>query len=70
MCSEPKRDEMIVWRKVHNGKLNNFYPSPNVIRMVKARCMRRAEHVARTGKKKKKKIVSRERLQMILIKAH
>jgi len=42
-----KRDEVTgEWRKVHNEKLNDMYSSPNIIRMVKSRRMRRAGHVA------------------------
>jgi hypothetical protein len=54
LCSGRKRDEMIQgWRRLHNEKLHNLYPSSNVVRMIKARRMRRAEHVVRIGKKKK-----------------
>ena len=37
------------WRKVHNEELNNLYSSPNIVRVVKSRRMRRAGHVARMG---------------------
>jgi hypothetical protein len=44
---EPKRDEVTGgWRKLHNMELHNLYSSPNIIRMVKSRRMRWAEHVA------------------------
>jgi hypothetical protein len=47
----PKRDEVTgSWRKLHNEKINNFYPSPNIIRMIKSRRMRRAGHVVHMGK--------------------
>jgi hypothetical protein len=43
----PKRDEVIGgWRKLHNEELHNLYCSPSIIRMVKSRTMRWAEHVA------------------------
>jgi hypothetical protein len=46
----PKRDEVTrEWRKLHNGELHNFYPSPNIIRKIKSRRMRWAGHVARMG---------------------
>jgi hypothetical protein len=31
----PRRDEVTRdWRKLHNQELHNFYPSPNIIRMI------------------------------------
>jgi hypothetical protein len=44
----PKRDEVTgERRKLHNGELHNFYPSPDVNRRIKSRRMRWAGHVAR-----------------------
>jgi hypothetical protein len=44
----PKRDEITgEWRKLHNEELHNLYSSPDIIRQVKSRRMRWAEHVAR-----------------------
>jgi hypothetical protein len=44
----PKRDERTrQWRKLHNGELHNLYSSPDIIRQIKSRRMRRAGHVAR-----------------------
>jgi hypothetical protein len=37
------------WRKLHNEGLHNLYSSPNIIRMMKSRRIRWAEHVARMG---------------------
>jgi hypothetical protein len=37
------------WRSLHNEELN-FYSAPNVIRAVKSRRMKWAEHVVRMGK--------------------
>jgi hypothetical protein len=37
------------WRKLHNEELHNLYSSPNIIRIIKSRRMRWAEHVARIG---------------------
>jgi hypothetical protein len=46
----PKRDEIIGgWRKLHNEAHRNFYSSPNIIRLLKFRRVRWAEHVARMG---------------------
>jgi hypothetical protein len=46
----PKRDEVTGgWRKLHNEELHGFYSSPSIIRVVKARRMRWAGHVARMG---------------------
>jgi hypothetical protein len=47
---EPKRDEVIgVWRKLHNEELHGLYSSPSIIRVIKARKMRWAGHVACMG---------------------
>jgi len=44
----PKRDEVTgEWRKLHNEELNDLYPLPNIMRVVKLRRMRWAGHVAR-----------------------
>jgi hypothetical protein len=46
----PKRDEMTGgWRKLHNEELHGLYSSPSIIRVIKARRMRWAGHVARMG---------------------
>jgi hypothetical protein len=46
----PKRDEVTGgWRKLHKEELHNLYFSAIVIRMIKSRRMREAEHVARVG---------------------
>jgi hypothetical protein len=39
----PKRDEVTgEWRKLHNGELHNLYSTPDTIRQIKSRIMRRA----------------------------
>jgi len=46
----PKRNEVTrELRKLHNEELRNFYSLPNIVRVVKSRRMRWAEHVARMG---------------------
>jgi hypothetical protein len=46
----PKRDEMTGYcRKLHNEELHGLYSSPSIIRVIKARGMRWARHVARMG---------------------
>jgi hypothetical protein len=47
----PKRDEVTVeWRRLHKEELNDLYSSPTIIRVIKSRRMRWAEHVAHMGK--------------------
>jgi len=44
----PKWDEVTRgWRKLHNEELNDLYSSHNIVRVIKSRIMRWAEHVAR-----------------------
>jgi hypothetical protein len=35
-----------------DGKLHNLYSSPNIVRVIKSRRMRWAEHVARMGEER------------------
>jgi hypothetical protein len=37
------------WRKLHNEELYGLYSSPGIVRVIKARRMRWAGHVARMG---------------------
>jgi len=49
----PRRDEITgEWRKLHNEELNDFYFSPNIVRVIKSKGMRRAGHVARMGERR------------------
>jgi len=46
----PRRDEVTgEWRRLHNVELNDLYPSPNIVRVIKSRRMRWAGHVTRMG---------------------
>jgi len=46
----PKRAEVTgKWRKLHNEELNDLYPSPNIVWVIKSKRMRWASHVARMG---------------------
>jgi hypothetical protein len=48
----PKGDEVKgEWRNLHNEELNNLHSSPDIVRVIKLRRMRRAGHVARRGKR-------------------
>jgi hypothetical protein len=43
------REEDGSWRKLHNDELHDLYSSPNIVRVIKSRRMRWAEHVACVG---------------------
>ena len=46
----PKKDEVTrEWIKLHNEQLSHLYTLPSIVRVVKSRRMRWAEHVARIG---------------------
>jgi len=40
------------WRRLHNEEINDLYSSPNIVRMIKSRRMRGADHVARMGEER------------------
>jgi hypothetical protein len=49
----PTRDGVTErWRKLHNEELHNLYSLPSIIRIIKSRRMRWADHVARMGEKR------------------
>jgi len=41
----------VEWRKLHNEGLNDLYCSPKIVRVIKSRIMRWAEHLARMGRR-------------------
>jgi len=48
----PKRDEVTAeWRKQQREQLNDLYPSPNIIWVIKLRRMSWAGHVAHIGER-------------------
>jgi hypothetical protein len=49
----PRREEVTgEWRKLHNEELNDLYSLPNIVRVVKARRMKWAGHVARMAEER------------------
>jgi hypothetical protein len=49
----PKRDEVTGrWRKLHNEMLHDLYCLPSIIRKIKSRRMRWAEHAAQMVRRK------------------
>jgi hypothetical protein len=45
----PKREEDGSWRKLHNNEFHSLYSSLNIVRVIKARRIRWAGHVAHMG---------------------
>jgi hypothetical protein len=43
----PEREKDGSWRKLHNDEIYSLYSLPNIVRAIKSRSMRWAEHVAR-----------------------
>ena len=49
----PRKDEVPgEWSRLRNEELNDFYSSPNIVRVIKSRRTRWAGHVARMGEKR------------------
>ena len=49
----PKRDDLTgEWRKLRNEELNDLYSSPNIVKVIKWRRIRWAEHAARIGERR------------------
>ena len=54
-----KRDEVAgEWRKLHNEELNDPRSSPNIVRVIKSKRLRWAEHVACMGESRGVKRIS------------
>jgi hypothetical protein len=54
----PKRDGVTgEWRKLHNEELHDLYSSPSIIKILKARRMKWAGHVA--GMEEKRLLVEK-----------
>jgi hypothetical protein len=50
----PKRDDVTgEWRKLHSEERHNLYSSPDIVKQIKSRRMRWAEHVAHMGEERK-----------------
>jgi len=48
-----RKDEVTgEWRRLHNEELNDLYPSPNIVRVIKSGRMSWAGHVARMGEER------------------
>jgi hypothetical protein len=56
---------MEVWRKLRSEELCDLYSSPSIIRIIKSRRMRWAEHVARMGKPEGKRPLGRPRCRWV-----
>ena len=49
----PRRDEVTgELRRLHNEELNDLYPSPNIVRVIKSRRMGWDGHVTRMGEER------------------
>ena len=49
----PKKDEVTrEWRKLHNEKLHDLYPSSSIAQVIKSRIIRWAGHLGRMGEKR------------------
>ena len=50
---EPEKDEVTgEWRKLHYEELNDLYPSPSIVGLIKSIRMRWAGNVARMGERR------------------
>jgi hypothetical protein len=52
MFGQKKNEVTGVWRQLHNEELRDLYSSPSIIRIIKSRWIKWADHVARMGEKR------------------
>jgi len=52
ICGSKREEVSWEWRKLNNEELNDMYPSPIIIWVIKRRRMRWAVHVACMGERK------------------
>jgi len=52
ICGSKREEVSGEWRKLHNEELNDLYPSPSIIWLIKSRKMRWAVHVPCMGERK------------------
>jgi len=53
----PKRTRLTgEWRKLHNEQLNDLYPAPNIVRVIKSR-MKYARHVAGMEEEERRRVL-------------
>jgi hypothetical protein len=53
ICGKKRGEVLGVWRKLHNKELHHSFSSPNIIRVMNSRRMRRTEHVVLMAEKRK-----------------
>jgi len=57
MCGSKRGEATGDWKKLHNEELHDLFFSRNIVWVTRARLMRVAMHIARTGKPKAKRSV-------------
>ena len=62
----PKKNENGEWRRFRNEKFYSLYRSPNIVRVIKSRKLRWADHVARMEEGRTFKILTGKSIGMIV----